>query len=355
MPEPLPSPAETPLRVGVLGCAAIARAFVRDVQPSTRVRVDAVASRDAARAAAFAADFGLDRHHGSYAALLADPAIDLVYIPLPNSLHAPWAIAAAQAGKHVLCEKPLATGRAEATAMVAAARTAGVMLLEGYPWWFQPQTAALLEQVRGGAIGEVRFIQASFGFTLPDPDRNIRMRPELGGGALLDAGSYPLSLVRLLMGCAPQRVRAEASWAASGVDLSLQADLDFGDGRRAQIACAMDQGVHRQATIVGRGGAITTEFLNHTHDGPQPHPHGFLPSLMRVRSGRPPVPFETVHSPTGSGFRFCAEAFAEVIRRGDQGAIDRAAAASIDIAATLEALLDSARSGAWVPVDADPS
>lgn len=334
-----------PLRIGILGCANIARQFARDVQPSAAVRIVAVASRDADKAAAFAAAQGIARHHASYEALLADPEVDAVYIPLPNSLHAEWAIKAAEQGKHVLCEKPLALGRAEAQAMFDSARRNRVMLLEAYPWWFQPQTGELLALLQGGAIGELRSVQASFGFTVGNPQANIRLKLELGGGALLDAGSYTLSLIRLVMGGAPQRVMADASWSESGVDISLMATLHFADGRRAQLSCAMDMANHRRATIMGSQGTIETEYLNHTSDGPG-HPWGYLPSQLRVRRGiANSIPFEDIRSGTGSGFRFGAEAFARVVADQDFDAIARAAAASLDIAATLEAIARSAREG----------
>lgn len=339
-------PSSSPFRLGILGCAAIARAFARDVAASPRVRVDAVASRDAARAREFAATFGIARAHGSYEALLDDDALDAIYIPLPNSLHAEWAVRAAAHGRHVLCEKPLAMNLAEARAMFDAARTHGTMLLEAYPWWFQPQTAAMLGLLRGGAIGTVRAVQASFGFTLRDPaGTNIRSQPALGGGALLDAGCYPLSLVRLVMGRAPRSVRARARLAPTGVDLATTATLHFDDGAVAQVGCAMDMAQHRQATIVGTDGAITTEYLNHTAAPGESHPWGYQPSLLRVRRGSAPGPFETVTSPAGSGFRFAAEAFAAVVAARDVGAIERAAAASLDIAAMLDAIAASARDG----------
>ena len=190
------------LRIGILGCANIARQFARDVAPSPAVRIVAVASRNADTAAAFAAAHGIARHYGSYEALLADGEVDAIYLPLPNSLHAEWAIKAAQARKHVLCEKPLALGLDQARSMFDTAQAHGVMLLEAYPYYFQPQTAAMLALLREGAIGAVRSVQASFGFNLSAPQGNIRMQPELGGGALLDAGSYVLSLIRLVMGSA---------------------------------------------------------------------------------------------------------------------------------------------------------
>jgi len=339
-----------PLRIAILGCANIAKQFSRDVQPSAAVTIVAVASRDADKAAAFAAAQGIARHHASYEALLADPEVDAVYIPLPNSLHAEWAIKAAEAGKHVLCEKPLALGRAEAQAMFDAARRNRVMLLEAYPWWFQPQTGDMLALLQQGAIGELRSVQASFGFTVGNPQTNIRLKPELGGGALLDAGSYTLSLIRLVMGGAPERVLADANWSDSGVDISLMATLFFADGRRAQLSCAMDTANHRRATLMGSQGTIETEYLNHSSEQPG-RPWGYLPSQLRVRRGiANSIPFEEIRSASGSGFRFAAEAFAKVVAEQDFEAIDRAAAASLDIAATLEAIARSAREGRVVAV-----
>ena len=341
-----------PLRMGVLGTAKIARQWIRDLQGCNAVQIVAVASRSDAAAQAFAQEYSLPRWHGSYEALLADPEVDAVYIPLPNSLHATWAIAAARHGKHVLCEKPLALGKEEAEAMFAAARDNGVVLLEAYPWWFQPQTRDLLALLQGGAIGDVRTVQASFGFTLANGGTgNIRMNPDLGGGALLDAGSYTLSMIRLVMGEAPRSVVAHATYADTGVDISLMATLLYADGRRAQLSCAMDVANHRRATIMGTAGTIETEYLNHTSDGPG-HPWGYLPSELRVRRGTAnSIPFEPVRSATGSGFRFGAEAFADVVGMGDTAAVERAAQASIDIAATLEAIARSAREGRAIALD----
>jgi predicted dehydrogenase len=340
----------TPLRLGILGCANIARLFARDVATSPLVRIAAVASRDATKAATFAAEFGIARTHGSYDALLADDALDAVYIPLPNSLHAEWAVRAAQHGLHVLCEKPLAMNLSDARAMFDAARQHGVMLLEAYPWWFQPQTAALLGLLHSGAIGTVRLVQTTFGFTLRDPaGTNIRSIAALGGGALLDAGSYPLSLVRLVMGRAPRRVHASAHRGPTGVDISTTATLYFADGAVAQLSCAMDMALHRHATIVGTDGVLTTEYLNHTSEPGEMHRWGYQPSQLRVRRGSGAGPFETIASPSGSGFRFAAEAFATVVAAKDFAAIERAAQASQDIAATLDAIAASARAEA--PVD----
>jgi predicted dehydrogenase len=340
--------APQPLRLGILGCANIAKQFARDVAGSPNVAIDAVSSRDLAKAQAFAQNFHIARAHGSYEALLTDHALDAIYIPLPNSMHAEWAIRALQAGKHVLCEKPLALSLSEVTRMFSVAQQNRVMLLESYPYWFQPQTRDLLACLSHEKIGEVRSMQASFGFTLGNPDQNIRMKPELGGGALLDAGSYPVSLIRLVMGCAPERVMAHANWAATGVDISMMATLFYADGRRAQMSCAMDTANHRRATIVGSRGTVETEYLNHTSDS-HTHAWGYLPSQLRVRQGiANSIAFEEIDAATGSGFRFAAEAFAKVVREGDMAAIQRAAAASQDIAATLDAIQTSARTGQLV-------
>jgi predicted dehydrogenase len=334
-----------PLNIGILGCANIARQFATAVRHSAAVHIAAAASRHIDTAAAFAKSLGIPRHHGSYEALLADKSIDLIYLPLPNSLHAEWAIKALQAGKHVLCEKPMALGRSEAESMFAAARANGVMLLEGFPYYFQPQTGDMLALLHGGAIGAVRGVQACFGFMLRNPQGNIRLNPVLGGGALLDAGSYALSLIRLVMGEAPVRVLAHPRWADSGVDISLMATLFYADGRTAQLSCAMDTANHRRAVIMGTGGTIETEYLNHTS--------AQVASSLRIRCGTANViPFEDIHSGMGNGFKFAAEAFAKVIAEKDFAAIERAASASIDNAATLEALANSARTGVAVDVAA---
>jgi predicted dehydrogenase len=340
------SESKKPLRIGVLGCANIARQFIRDTRPSGEVEITCVASRDAHKAAAFAAENKVARSHGSYEALLADPQVDAIYLPLPNSLHAEWAVKAAQARKHVLCEKPLALNREEAARMFAAARENSVILLESYPFWFQPQTGRMVELLASGAIGKVRSVQACFGFTISNPAGNIRLNPELGGGALLDAGSYALSLIRLAIDAAPVRVSAVRTMADAGVDISTMATLEYADGRRAQMSCAMDTGYQRHAVIAGTGGTMETEYLNHTSDLPQGDAYGYLTSMLRVRKGTAgTLPLVHEFTGTGSGFRFAAEAFARLVGERDFAAAEQAAQASMDIAAMLDAIGRAARSG----------
>jgi predicted dehydrogenase len=341
-----------PLRIGILGCANISRQFVRDVAPSPAVEVVAVASRQMETASAFAKAHDIGRHYASYETLLADADLDAIYLPLPNSMHADWAIRAAQAGKHVLCEKPLCLGLAQAQRMFDAARKNNVILLESFPYYFQPQTGAMLKVLHGGEIGDVRSVQTCFGFTLANPTGNIRMNPELGGGALLDAGSYALSLIRLVMGCAPSAVMTAATWSESGVDISATATLYYADGRRTQLSCGMDTAYHRHATIVGSAGVIETEYLNHTSAQVGSSPYGYLPGQLRVRRGTATtVPYEDIVCGTGSGFRFAAEAFADVVRAKAYEAVGSAERASLDNAATLEAMARSAKLGERVSVE----
>lgn len=335
-----------PLKLGILGCANIAKQFLRDTATSRSIEVIAVASRDAAKAAEFANSFNIPQTFNSYDALLADSEVEAVYLPLPNSLHAEWAIKAAEAGKHILCEKPLALSAEDATAMFDAARKHGVYLLEAYPFYFQPQMTKMFNLLDEGAIGEIKTIQAAFGFTLLTPEGNIRMKPEMGGGALLDAGSYPISFIRYVMGEAPVKVLADSSFVPSGVDISTAATLIYADGRRAQVSCAMNVANHRRATIVGTQGVIETEFLNHTAKAAGDNPYGYLPSQLRIRRGIAfNIPFEDISTEAGSGFYFAAEAFAKLVREGNAVVFENLAKASIDIAATIEAIGRSAKSG----------
>lgn len=321
------------LRVGILGAAKIAGSFMVGAKATSRIEVVAVASRDRARGEAFARGHGIARAC-SYDELIADRGIDAIYNPLPNSLHAEWSIAAARAGKHVLCEKPLATSEAEAQAMFAAADAGGVVLLEAFPYMFQPQTLEIERLVASGAIGELRTMFATFGFTVADPG-NIRFDPRLGGGALMDAGCYPVSFVRQLFGCRPLRITAAAHWEG-GIDQSLVATLEYPGGRLAQISCSFGTAVHRRALIAGSAAVIDTEFQNHTDRAPDPS--------YRIKRGTEWLAaFETVAVPSENGFRVEIDAFADLVVRGDRAAERLRRAASLDNAWTLAAILDAAR------------
>jgi predicted dehydrogenase len=330
------------LRIGVLGAANIARQFVAGVRSSTLVSINAVASRDPLKAAAFAQETGIARSYGSYEELLADPGIDAIYNPLPNGLHAPWSIRAAEAGKHVLCEKPLAVTPVEARAMFDAAQAHGVVLREAYPYMAQPQTITMRRLLREGAIGTVQFVQASIGFSLPDAP-NVRYDRALGGGAALDAGSYPVSLVRIALGERPVRVSAIARFHEPEVDRTLMATLEFAGGALAQISCSFTTGNHRHAVIAGDDGVLETTFLNHDRSGPP---------LLQIKRGKASTALnETIDTGAGDGFRLEADSFAQLVA-GDSAAWTGATPEeSVDITATIDAIRRSAGlNGAWIDV-----
>jgi predicted dehydrogenase len=329
------------LRIGILGAADIARSFAAGLRSCETVTITAVASRDIAKAKRFAADTGVAGAYGSYQELLADPAIDAIYNPLPNSLHAEWSIRAIEAGKHVLCEKPLAATAADARAMFAAAQRHGKTLREGFPYRSQPHAMKLKELLESGAIGGVQTIQAAIGFTIADVG-NIRFNPALAGGVLMDAGTYPVSLVRLVAGKRATRVHAFARWHPSGVDQTLIASLEHPGGLLAQISCSMATAVHRQAVIAGTAGTIQTGYPNHS----QPD----RPVVLLVKRGVSwDAAVETLQIPGGNGFRAEAESFERLIRLGPEHWTGASPEESVDILLTLEAILESARSR--MPVD----
>jgi predicted dehydrogenase len=321
------------LRIGILGAAKIAGSFMVGAKASSRAAVVAVASRDRTRAQAFARHHEIPRAYG-YTDLLADREVDAVYIPLPNALHAEWSIAAARAGKHVLCEKPLATSEAEAQAMFAAADAHRIVLVEAFPYLFQPQTLELEQLIASGAIGEVRTMFAGFGFTVADP-ANIRLDARLGGGAVMDAGCYPVSLARQVFRARPTRVTATAHWAG-GVDQTLAATLEYPGGGIAQVQCSFATAVYRRAIIAGTTGVIDTDYHNHTD-------RVSAPSYRIKRSVDWAAEFETVPVASANGFRVELDAFVDLIERDDRAALLARRTASLDNAWTLAAILDSAR------------
>jgi predicted dehydrogenase len=325
-----------PLRLGILGAANIARHFTTGLKGSAKVDIVAVASRVLARAEAFAAANGVPRALAGYEALLADPDIEAIYNPLPNSLHAEWSIRALEAGKHVLCEKPIAVTASEARAMFAAATAAGRLLLEAFPYRSQAQTHALARVIASGEIGRPRLIQAGFGFPVANP-ANIRLDPELGGGALLDAGSYAVSLIRLLAGEAPRRVSAFAQWTERGVDSSLIANLEFPSGLVAQAACSFGTGIYRRALIACEDGVVTTDFLNHLTEAD--------PGVLEVGRGGWEQKRENLAFAPANGFRAEAESFADAVRQGPGQWNGIGPAESIEVMRILEGLIASARDG----------
>lgn len=243
-------------RWGILSTANIGRhAMIPALKKSDAAQVSAVASRDAARARLFAGELDIPLSFGDYQALLDDEGIDAVYNPLPNHLHKAWTIRAAEAGKHILCEKPLALTAEECREMIAAAQANGVRLMESFMYRHHPRIMAAREMVRSGMIGEIRTIESAFTFKLED-QADIRYQPEMGGGALMDVGCYCVNLSRLMAGREPVSVQARAVWAPSGVDDQLTGILDFGEGLMAHFDCGFNQTKRQRAIVAGSKGYL---------------------------------------------------------------------------------------------------
>lgn len=293
----------SPIRIGSLGAAAIVpMALIGPARSVPEVQVVALAARDPQRARAFAHKHRIPRVHETYADLLADPDIDAVYNPLPNSLHAEWTVRALKAGKHVLCEKPFASNAGEAEEMAEVSRETGLVLSEAFAYRYHPLARRTKEILASGEIGAVRHIEAQFCFLLPSPN-NIRFQYELAGGALMDSGCYPVSLIRFLAGAEPTVVEARARLFAPQVDSRMFANLSFADGRTAQLVCDMLSPALFRSFVRVRGDTGTLTAVNPYH------PHWFHWLSVRGRSGRR---FEHVRG--GNIYALQLRAFAGAVR-----------------------------------------
>jgi predicted dehydrogenase len=289
------------VRWGIIGTGHIAHTFARGLQQSESGELVAVGSRTHRSARAFADRFGGVGAHDSYDDLLADPEVDAVYITTPHPMHAEWAIKAAEAGKHVLCEKPLTMNRAEAASVVQAAREHDVFLMEAFMYRCHPQTARLVQLIREGAIGRLSVIRAAHAFRTP-PGAVPRLdRRELGGGAILDVGCYCLSMARLLAGAAlgtnfaePLEVQAVGHVSETGVDEWTIACLRFPQDIVAQLATSIRAPMDNTVCAFGSEGSIVVSNpWNPDHYGGQP-----TVSLRRGRHWRRREPEEI---PAGAG------------------------------------------------------
>jgi xylose dehydrogenase (NAD/NADP) len=268
--------ADETLKWGIISTANIGRAAVIPaIQKSCNGQVVAVASRDEERARSFAARLDVPRAYGAYEALLAADDVDAVYIPLPNSLHREWTIKAAASGKHILCEKPLGLNAAECEEMETAARENNVVLMEAFMYRFHPRTERVLELVADGTIGRLAMIQSAFTFRLSNRD-NIRLQPELGGGALMDVGCYCVNVSRTVAGAEPVEVQASAYWGETDVDEQLVGTLRFADNVFAQFDCALNLKRRETYTVAGADGylEIAGAFLCGTADTTIVERHG---------------------------------------------------------------------------------
>ncbi|NJM08497.1 Gfo/Idh/MocA family oxidoreductase, partial [Candidatus Gracilibacteria bacterium] len=248
------------------------------------------------------------------------------------------------AGKHVLCEKPLATSEAEAISMFETAREHGVWLMEAFMYRFHPQTRLVQRLLSEGVVGTRQLIRASFGFAVSDP-ANVRLSADLAGGALMDVGCYCVNAARWAAGVRPVRVNAAARWAASGVDETLAATIEYPNGTIAQIACSLAVSRHHYLQIAGSNGLIELD-----------QPFTLLPdraSAIRIQRGTTDQHNEMLHVDSVDHFRLEAEGFAALIAAGhqDDGNLpSMPLVETLDNAATITALLASARSGLWVEV-----
>ena len=298
----------------------------------------AIASRDEEVARRVADELGIARAHGSYEALLADPEVDAVYIPLPNHLHKPWTIAAARAGKHVLCEKPLALDAADAQEMIAAAEAAGVRLMEAFMYRLHPSWVAVCELVQSGRIGQLMAVQSWFSYFNDDPT-NIRNVLAVGGGALYDIGCYSVNLSRLLFGSEPVRVQAAIRRdPGSGVDVLTSGILEFEGGGVATFTASTraedDQRVH----VYGTEGRISIGIpFNIPPDRPT--------EVILAKGGDPPVSphLEVMHFEAADPYAVEAEQFAAAILDGLPTPVPPSdAVANLRV---IERLFESAASG----------
>jgi D-xylose 1-dehydrogenase (NADP+, D-xylono-1,5-lactone-forming) len=246
------------IRWGIMGCASIARrTLIPAIQGASNGTLLGIASRDPRKAKEWAARFDIPKAYAGYQALLNDPDIDAVYIPLPNHLHAEWTVRSAAAGKHVLCEKPMAMNAAEAARMIRAADRAGVVLMEAFMYRFHPQIDKALRLIRSGAVGEVRAVHAAFSFPFKGAPEDYRWRPETGGGALYDVGCYPVSAARLFYGAEPSAVFARARFHPElRVDMTTSLILEFPGDRFASIDCSFETQFQSRLEVVGSDGRL---------------------------------------------------------------------------------------------------
>jgi D-xylose 1-dehydrogenase (NADP+, D-xylono-1,5-lactone-forming) len=319
------------VRWGILSTARINRLVIPGAHASEKVELVGVAGRDDERAEAYAKEWEIPRAYGSYEALLADDEIEAVYISLPNNLHVEWSIRTLEAGKHVLCEKPLAKRAAEVERAFDAAERAGRLLSEAFMYRHNPQARRLVELVESGAIGDLRVVRSCFSFTVGDP-QNIRLRPELDGGALMDVGCYCVSGSRLLAG-EPQHVFGRQLIGATGTDAVFTGLLSFPGDVFALFDCGTMLPTRDELEAIGTEASL---FL----DDPW---HGRRPMIELRRSGG----VERIELERVDNYRLELENVSDAIRGEGELLLGREDA--VANARAIEALASSAESG--LPVE----
>ena len=319
-----------PVKWGIVSTADINRKVIPGAYASEKVDLVAVASRDQARADAYAREWDIPRAYGSYDELLADPEVEAVYISLPNTLHVEWSIKALEAGKHVLCEKPFTRHPDEAEAAFDVADREGRLLSEAFMYRHNPQSAALVELVRDGAIGELRLIRSAFSYGLYD-EENIRLRTDAEGGALMDVGCYDVSGSRLLGG-EPERVWGEAWYGPSGTDWVFTGTLRFPGDVLATFDCGTALAERDELEAIGSEGSLFTDDPWHCKN----------PVIELRRAGK----VERIEIEREDSYRLELENLSDAIRGEAELLLGREDAAGQ--ARALEALHRSATTGAPV-------
>lgn len=249
------------IRWGILGNATIARkCVIKAIQKSRNGLVHALATRSPANAAEVVAKNGIRYVYEDYDAVLADPAVDVVYVPLPNHLHLPWTLKALSAGKHVVCEKPLTCNVGEAREMAARAQETGLLLMEALMYRFHPRSRKIKQKIDLGGVGKPCLIRSAFCYHMDDEifqsGDNARLKSDMGGGALLDVGCYSVSVARWLFGAEPTAVQAQAVYNLAGVDIHLVGSLRFEDNQLAVLEASFISALQQTYTVVGSDGAI---------------------------------------------------------------------------------------------------
>jgi len=317
------------LRWGVLSTADITRALIAPLRSSKRNQLLAVSSRSLDKAREYARSHKIDRVYGSYADLLSDPEIDVIYNPLPNHLHAEWTIKAIQAGKHVLCEKPLALDLAEVDAISAAGEKHGRTAVEAFMYRTHPQTLKVQEIVESGKLGTVSLVRGSFTYLGTAPD-NYRWRPEMGGGGLWDVGCYPLSYTRAVLGTEPLEVFGWQVTGPTGVDVRFTAQMLFPNNVHAQFDCSVETPYHVFMELVGDEGTLNI---------PHPFNPGMREKLYLTRKGK----VETITVMGRDTYAGEVEDMADAILNAKPPRISLADSRANTVA--ILALFESARSG----------
>ena len=247
------------LRIGILGAAGITpRALVAPAATMDDIELVCIAARDRARAERFAAEHGIPVVHDHYEDIVTDPEVDAVYNPLQISGHKPWTLAALEAGKHVLCEKPMALNEAEAQEIADAARRTGLVCIEGFHYWYHPVARRMREIVQSGQLGRVLSANAHFQNSAEDTPTQIRYRIELGGGATMDLGCYPLHMLRHIFQAEPEVVSARPQIVYDVIDVAMEMELRFPGEIPAQARCRMSPGTSRsvEVNVVGEAGRM---------------------------------------------------------------------------------------------------